>query len=59
LTMPAPVINVIGLTFTPYNVSLCPSLRATGTNSPSPSTYPVELALVTLPRLVPAGANHG
>ena len=58
-TSPAPVINVIGLTLFEYSVSLCPSLSATLTNSPSASMKPVDVAFVMPPRLVPAGANHG
>jgi len=58
-TSPAPVINVIGFTLIPNNVSRCPSFSAIETNSPSLSIYPVAVALVIPPRLVPAGANHG
>ena len=59
-TIPAPEKKVIGLTFAVCNASLVASVNDIVSNSPvEESMYPTELALSTIPLLVPAGANHG
>src|SRR6056300_671746 len=59
-TIPAPEKKVIGFTLTSCIESLTDSVTDIVWNSPEVEfMYPTAVALSTIPRLVPAGANHG